>query len=344
MKLTLGEVAALSGGTLHGDASRIVTGLAPVDQAGPGDLTFVDSPAYLDMLKASSAGAAIVRERVGGFAGAQVVAADPRMAFFTVAAIVSRQAPEPLGVSDRAFVDPTAEIGPDVSVFPLAYVGPGAQVGARTILHPHAHVGAGSVVGEDCVLNAGATVGEKVRIGDRVVLHFGAAIGADGFGYLQRDGMNVKVPQIGGVVIEDDVEIGACTCVDRGTLGDTVIGEGTKIDNLVQVAHNCRIGKHAIVVSQAGFGGTTTIGDRAMIGPRAASIDHVTIGADVLLAGQTAAMKDIPNGAKMAGTPAQDHIQWKRQQVYTTKLGALFSRVRELEARLAKVEDEGGDD
>ena len=337
MKKTVGELAALIGGEVHGDEKLVIKGLRAIEDAGPRDLIFVDSPRYFEALLAAEPGAVLLAEVQDRCKVPQIIVDDPRMAFFMIAHQLAERPPQAPGISPEAFVDSSAEISSEATVMPQVYVGPSAKVGAGTVLYPGVYLGAEATVGRDCLLHAGVCLGDRVRLGDRVILHFNVSIGADGFGYLQRDGINIKVPQLGGVVIENDVEIGALSAVDRGTLGDTVIGEGTKIDNLVQVAHNCRIGKQAILVAHTGLGGSTTLGDRVMMGPRSGTKDHITVGNDAKIGGLSAVHQDVADGAAVIGVPAIDHIAWKRNIAYNKKLGETMGRIRELESQVARL-------
>jgi UDP-3-O-[3-hydroxymyristoyl] glucosamine N-acyltransferase len=339
---TVADLADLVGGRVVGDPTAVVRGLAAAGDAGPRDVTFADGPEYVALLRARTPGAVFVRETAPDLACPQVVVAEPRVAFFTVAALLAQfERPAP-GVSDRACVDPAAEVSPEATVMPLAYVGPRARIGARTVVEPGAYVAEGAVVGADCIVGAGVRLGTRVRIGGRVVLHFGAAVGADGFGFLPRGDVHVKVPQLGGVVVEDDVEIGANSTIDRGTLGDTVIGAGTKIDNLVHVAHNCRVGRGCLLVAFAGLAGSTVLGDGVMIGPRAGTKDHVTVGAGSKVGGMSGVHKDLPAGATVMGYPAQDHLEWKRGLARVAGLGDAMRRLRALEKRVREMEETRG--
>jgi UDP-3-O-[3-hydroxymyristoyl] glucosamine N-acyltransferase len=230
-------------------------------------------------------------------------------------------------------VDPSATIGPDVYIGALAIVGPDAQIGANCVLLPGAYVGAGARLGRDSTLHPRAMLLDRCVAGERVTLQAGAVIGSDGFGYVFTDGRFAKIPQIGDVVLGDDVEIGANTCVDRAQTGTTSIGAGTKIDNLVQIGHNCRIGRHNGFAAMSGLAGSTVIGDYTVVGGQSAFKGHITVGSRVRIAGNTMVWGDVPDGAVISGQPARDHREELKQQVRLRNLEKLFERVSALERK-----------
>jgi len=344
LAVTLEELARLVGGRVIGDPATEVSGVCPADEAQKGRIAFATGPEFVEKLRGSDASAVFVPEPIDDLEIAQVVVEDPRRAFFQAAALFKEQSAPAPGISDRAFVDPTASLGAEVTVFPLAYVGAEAAIGDRVRIYPGAYVGRGVRIGDDSTLFANVSVGEGTLIGRRVTLHFGASVGADGFGYLQEGDVHVKIPQTGGVVIEDDVEIGSNTTVDRATLGNTVIGAGTKIDNLVQVAHNCKVGRNVILVAHSGLAGSTVLGDNVLLAARSGTKDHVTVGERSIIGGMSGVRKDLPPGSKVIGYPAEDHMLWKRQRVFLAKSGELVKKVRDLEARIAELEKRLGKD
>ncbi len=345
MAWTLGELAELCGGRVKGDDSSLIEGFSGADRAGPGKLAFVTSRAWLEALAPGSC--AIIppslEEEAEGLSG--IVVDQPRLAFATlIDKLYTPSKPGP-GIDNRAVVDPLAEIDSSVHVGALAYVGPGAKIGPGTVIHPQAHVGKDAIIGADCTLHPHCYVGWGCKTGDRVVLGPGVSVGHDGFGYHWDGARHVKVPQVGVVVIEDDVEIGALSAVDRATLGETVIGEGTKIDNQVMVGHNCKIGKHVILVSQVGLSGRVTIGDGAILAGNVGVKEGVNIGAGAIAGGKAGIAKDVPPGQKIWGVPAREMSAWLRMQAHMDKLPELARRVRELEKKLKKPEPdkESGD-
>jgi UDP-3-O-[3-hydroxymyristoyl] glucosamine N-acyltransferase len=335
---TLGEVASWCGATLASemDAGRVIDDVAALDQAGRGDLTFLDNPRYLDDFKATLAGAAIVAPRYAGAAPrgcAVLTAPEPYRAMAMVMARLYPSAVKPAsvfgetGVSPKAFVHPSARLEAGVIVDPGAVVGRGAEIGAGTVIGPNAVVGPGVRFGRDGAIGASTTIAAAL-IGDRVIIHPGAHIGQDGFGFALRARGHLKVPQIGRVIIQDDVEIGAGVTIDRGANRDTVIGEGAKIDNLVQIGHNVIVGRHAILVSQSGVSGSSAIGDFAALGGQAGVAGHLTIGAGAQVAAAAGVMTDIPPGERWGGAPAKPIREFFREVAALKRLAAGQTRAK----------------
>jgi UDP-3-O-[3-hydroxymyristoyl] glucosamine N-acyltransferase len=339
--VTLGDYAARVGGTVRGDASIEIAGISAIDDVGAGSLTFATDERYLRAALASRA-AAVLTE--AALAEAVVPAGEgPRKPLLLVlstraalaALLAALEPPRPRGPfrHPSAIVDPDATLGDDVFVGPLASVGPGAVVGDRSVLLTGAVVGAGARLGADCTVHPHAMLLDRCTAGDRVILQPGAVIGSDGFGYVFVDGRFAKIPQIGDVVLGDDVEIGAHTCVDRAQTGTTSIGAGTKIDNLVQIGHNSRIGRHCGFAAMTGLAGSTVIGDYTVVGGQSAFKGHITVGSRVRIAGNTMVWGDVPDGAFISGQPARDHREELRQQVRLRNLEKLFERVSALERK-----------
>ena len=327
---TLGEIAQWTGAKLGdgADPDRIVRDVAPLDEAGADDLTFLDNPRYLDAFRSTRAGAAIVAPHYAAKAPkdcALLVTPQPYRAMAETMARLYPQAARPrssfgeTGVSPAAFVHSAARLEPGVVVDPGAVIGPGAEIGAGALIGPNAVVGPGVRIGRDSVVGAQATVACAL-VGDRVVIHPGVHIGQDGFGFALGPHGHLKVPQVGRVIIQDDVEIGAGTTIDRGANRDTIIGEGTKIDNLVQIAHNVVIGRHCVLVAQCGVSGSTVVGDFAALGGQAGLTGHLTIGPGAQIAAQSGVMKDVPAGTKWGGSPAVPQREFLRQGAILRRL------------------------
>jgi UDP-3-O-[3-hydroxymyristoyl] glucosamine N-acyltransferase len=290
-----------------------ITDIAPLDSARPSDISFLDNPKYLGELAITRAGACLVTPRFAKAAPpglALLLTTEPYRAFVTVARALFPHALRPSspfgtrGRASQAHIHPAARLEAGVTVDPLAVIGPDVEIGAGTLIAAGAVIGASVAIGRDCVIGAGATVTHAL-IGDRVIVHPGARIGQDGFGYLPSPGGHVKIPQNRRVIIQDDVEIGANSTIDRGSTRDTIIGEGTKIDNLVQIAHNVSIGRHCLVAGQVGISGSAILGDFVMLGGKVGIADHVTIGSGAQLGAQSGVMHDVPAGARWLGSPAQ---------------------------------------
>jgi UDP-3-O-[3-hydroxymyristoyl] glucosamine N-acyltransferase len=328
--MTIGEIVALTGAQAKAgaDLTRSVRNIAPIDRAGAGDLTFMESGKLLGALKATQAAVCLMAERFEAEAPAHLIVlrSSQVQADFTAVArkmYANTLRPASLfgttGVAPTAMVHPSAKIDKAAIVDPGAVVGPNAEIGAGTVICAAAVIGPAVRIGRDCSIGAGSIVTHST-IGDRVMVHPGCSIGQDGFGYVPSKQGHLKIPQIGSVIIHDDVEIGAGTTVDRGGMRDTVIGEGTKIDNLVQIGHNVVIGRHCIIVAQCGISGSATIEDFAMLGGRAGVAPHMTVGKGARLAVGTGVISDIPAGKDYSGHPAIPHRRWLRQHVILERL------------------------
>jgi UDP-3-O-[3-hydroxymyristoyl] glucosamine N-acyltransferase len=331
---TLGELARRVDGEVHGDPSRLVERLRPLADAGPGDLSFVSSGKHLAAAQRSAAGALIVARTAPALARDVIRVADPARAVAIVLELFHPRSRPPAGVHPTALVAEGARVDPGATIGPYAVVGDGATIAEGAVLHAHVVVGAGSSVGPRCVLHPHVVLYADVRLGAEVEVHAGTVLGSDGFGYASsRDGHR-KIPQVGGVEIGDGVEVGALTAVDRGALVDTRIGEGTKIDNLVQVAHNVEIGRHALVCAMVGIAGSSKIGDGTVLAGQVGVIDHVEIGAGVQVASKSAVMSDLAPGKQYAGIPAIGIGEWRRRRVLESKLGEMWRLLRGLVRRL----------
>jgi len=322
--LTVAEVAALASAAAPPAAfsARRLSGIGTLDRAAPRDLTFLESRNFAAAARSSRAGACLTTAALAAELSpetAPLIVTAPYRAFVQVAREMFPHALRPSSLAPAgsvagAHVDKSARLEPDVTIEPGAVIGPGAEIGGGSLIGANAVIGAEVRVGRDCAIGAGAVISHSL-IGDRVVIHPGCQIGQDGFGYVMGGKGHVKVPQIGRVIIQDDVEIGAGTTVDRGALRDTVIGEGTKIDNLVQVGHNVTIGRHCIVVAQTGISGSSTLEDFVVLGARVGLNNQVTIGEGAQIAAVSVVHGDVPPGARWGGTPAKPVKQWFREMM-----------------------------
>jgi UDP-3-O-[3-hydroxymyristoyl] glucosamine N-acyltransferase len=330
----LRELAGQLGCELLGDGEVELRGVGGLDQAGPGDLSFLANPRYAPQLATTRASAVIVKTGQETSLP-RLVAENPYLAFArSVGLLLPPRSPAP-GVDASARVHPSAVLGAGVHVGALAVVGARARIGARSVLHPHVVVYDDAVIGEDCLLHAGVQVRERCRLGDRVVVQNGAVIGADGFGFVRdREGRHQKIPQVGVAVIEDDVEIGALTAVDRASLGETRIGRGSKLDNLVQVGHSVTIGADSILCAQVGVAGSSRLGSNVTLAGQVGVADHATIGDGVIATAQAGIHSVVEPRAIVSGTPAVENRAWLRSITIFGKLPDLQKRVRELEKKL----------
>lgn len=333
---TAAELAKQLQGEVIGDGCVKITGFAPALAANPGDLTFAENEKYFGAAEESAASAILVD---GDFQSAKKVlirVKNARIAFAKVLPLFFPERKFEAGIHPTAVVDSSAEIDSSAHIGAHCVVGAKVKIGARTVLEGGNHVAAESVIGEDVRIFPSVTLYRATRIGSRVRIHSGTTIGSDGFGYVFDSGFHRKVPQTGNVVIHDDVEIGANVTIDRGALGPTTIGKGTKIDNMVQIAHNVTIGEHCLIISQTGIAGSTKIGNYVTIAGQVGLAGHLKIGDRATIAGQSGVMNDIGEGEKWFGSPAQPDRQMKRQLIAAQQLPELLRRVAELEKKLAE--------
>jgi UDP-3-O-[3-hydroxymyristoyl] glucosamine N-acyltransferase len=333
MPFTAAEIARQLQGEVSGDASITLNGFSPADRAQPGDLTFAENADYFARAEQSAASAIIVD---GAFSSTKVLIRVPsaRIAFAKALALFFPEPALPAGIHPTAIIAPSAQVDPTVHIGPYCVVGEKVRIGPRSALQGGNHIGAGCQFGEDVNLFPNVTVYARTEIGNRVRIHSGTVIGSDGFGYVQDSGIHRKVPQIGIVIIRDDVEIGANVTVDRGALGPTVIGAGTKIDNLVQIGHNVVLGDHCLLISQVGIAGSTKLGNYVVLGGQVGLAGHLKVGNRVSVTAQSGVMHNIPDGEIWFGTPAQQARQAKRQIIAAQQLPELLRRVKELEKKL----------
>ena len=338
--MKLQDIAARLDCRLEGDGTIEIRGVAGIEDAGPGDLTFFTNPKYAAELRTTRASAVIVGENAEAAPCAMLRARQPYLVFARAVALFQdpwRPAP---GVHRLAFVDEDVSLGDEASIGPFAVIERGARIGARTIVHAHATVGRQTEVGDDCVIHAGVSLRERIRLGHRVVVQDGAVVGSDGFGFARRpDGTHQKIPQIGNLVIEDDVEIGANTTIDRPAVGETRIGAGTKIDNLVQIAHGVTIGRNVLLAAQVGIAGSVTVEDDVTLAGQVGVAGHITLGKGVIATAQTGIPNSVAPGEFISGYPAIPNRAWLRSSAVFRKLPELRKQVAELERRIRELED-----
>jgi UDP-3-O-[3-hydroxymyristoyl] glucosamine N-acyltransferase len=339
--ITVGQLAELVLGQVVGDPGLAVHAARPLGEACAGDITFIEHPRQTERLHACPAAAAVVPVGVLSPSLTLIHVAEPLMAFAEIVRRLHGRAEPPVhGIDRLASVHPTAHIGPDPSLYPFAVVGEGSTVGARCRIHSGSVVGRHCRLGDDVVLYPGAVLYDGTVLGNRVIIHANAVLGADGFGYRHQGGRHVKVPQLGHVEVGDDVEIGACTTIDRGTFTATRIGDGTKIDNLVQVGHNCRIGRHNLLVSQMGIAGSSSTGDYVIAAGQVGIVDHVHIGDGSVIGAQAGVTKDVPAGQHMLGSPATDLRDQKRILMSLEKLPDMRRELRRIKQHLGLTDED----
>ncbi|HJT75808.1 MAG TPA: UDP-3-O-(3-hydroxymyristoyl)glucosamine N-acyltransferase [Gemmataceae bacterium] len=342
MTVTLRQLAELVHGQVCGDGDLVIHAARTLAEARPGDISFLETDKHAVHLPTCHASALVVPPGAAGDGRPVIRVADPLTAFVAIVRHLHGGRHEtPPGIDPRAVLHPTCQVGPGASVGPLVTVGEGSVVGARCRLYPGVVIGAHCRLGEDVVLYPNVVLYEGTILGNRVVVHANAVLGADGFGYRLQDGRHVKVPQLGHVEVGDDVEIGACTTIDRGTFQATRIGDGTKIDNLVQVGHNCQIGRHNLFVSQMGIAGSSTTGDYVVIAGQVGIVDHVHIGDRVLIGAKAGVTKDVAPGERMLGAPATPEREQKRILMSLEKLPELRRDIRRLKQHLGITDGEG---
>ncbi len=335
---TLAELAALVGGEVIGDPTVRVSGVRPLDAAEAEHLSFYHNRRYLDSARASRAGALLVADPAPFPGRTLLVCKEPYAALGELVALFHPPVRPPAGVHGSAVVHPSASIGAGVSVGPCAVVGERATIGAGAVVGPCCVLGADCELGAATVLHPNVVVEPGCRIGARCILHAGVVIGSDGFGFATVAGVHRKVPQVGIVVVEDDVELGANVCVDRAALGETRVGRGTKVDNLVQIAHNVQIGEHSLIVSQAGISGSTRLGHNVVMAGQSGAAGHLTIADGTIVAAQAAVMHDTPAGSMVAGTPARPLREHQRAMANLYRLDELRRRVQAVEDLLARLQ------
>jgi UDP-3-O-[3-hydroxymyristoyl] glucosamine N-acyltransferase len=337
--MTLSELAERLGCRLEGDGNLEIRRVAGLEEAGEGDLTFFANPKYAPVLRGTRASAVILAEDAPPAPCAMLRAKNPYLVFANALPLFVASAHPAPGVHDLSAVAPDAVVGRHVSVGPFSSIGRGARIGDRTVIYPNVCIGDGAVIGDDCVIHSHVAVRERSLIGNRVVLQNGAVIGSDGYGFVRRsDGTHQKIPQTSIVVIEDDVEIGANTAIDRPAVGETRIQAGAKIDNLVQIGHGVNVGRNALLAAQVGIAGSTTIGDDVILAGQVGVAGHVTVGKGVRAVGQSGITNSVPPESFVSGYPAIENRQWLRASAVFRRLPTLRKTIAGLERRILELE------
>ena len=339
IQTNLRELAELVDGRVAGDHDVPITGIAGIREAKPGDITFVANNRYASLVHSTRASAVIVGPDIDECRLPAIVADDPYLAFTKVMKLLNGDdVPPPKQIHPTAVIGQNVQIGKDVSIGPYVVIADNAVIGDRVTLYPHVYVGRKATIGSDTLIYPSVTIREKIHIGERVIIHSGTVIGGDGFGFAPVKGTHHKVPQVGRVVIEDDVEIGANVTIDRATIGKTVIGRGSKIDNLVQIAHNVELGENCIVVAQVGISGSAHVGSNVTIAGQAGVVGHIRIGDNTVVAARAGVTKDIPSNQLVSGFPAKPHTDEKRIKACLFKLPEMRKELAELRRKVQEME------
>ena len=339
MKKTVGEIAKIIDGELCGDASILIKGCSGLKEAQEGDLGFVANPKYIPMAEETKASAVIIPRDLSVPGKTFIRVSNPSLAFSKIISIFFDETIVPLkGIHPTAIIAQGALIGKDVALGPYVVIEPGVKIGNRSIIHAGSYIGQKSQIGQNCLVYPNVTIRESVVIGDRVVIHSGTVIGSDGFGYIQMDGRHQKIPQVGIVLIENDVEIGACVTIDRARFDKTVIGQGSKIDNLVQIAHNVIVGEHCIIVSQAGVSGSVTLGNGVILAGQAGIAGHLKIGDGAIVSAKAGVSKSIPANTQVTGYPARQIDKMMEINAHVQLLPKYVKTIQDLKKRISELE------
>ncbi len=339
-ELTLERLAQMIGAELHGSSEATVTGVNALQLAEQGELTYAEESRYLDQVRASAATAFVVPEDFPSLEGVNLLrVVKPKIAFIQVTEWFYPK-PDLEGVDSTASIHELAEVAPDVTVGACAVISAGATIGSGCVIQPGAYIGPAVTLGRDCRIEANAALLEGVQLGNRVIVQAGATLGGDGYGFVWIDDHHHRIPQVGQVLVEDDVEIGCNSCVDRATFGATRIGRGTKIDNQVHIAHNCDIGEDVIITAQVAIAGSATVGNGVMFGGQAGVTDHATIGAGARIGGATPVINDVGAGEMVWGFPGKPMAKAKRELAGLSRLPDLLKRVRQQESELSELRDQ----
>jgi UDP-3-O-[3-hydroxymyristoyl] glucosamine N-acyltransferase len=339
---SLDSLAREVGGKVKGDGSVVISGLAGIEGAQQGDITFASNERFFPLLRETTASAAIVPQEIADVSLPLLIVKNPLLAAAKILALFTQRPYVAGGVSEMAWVSPSAKVSTEATIHPFATIGDGAEIGPRAIIHPFVSIGPQALIGADSVIYPHVTIYPRCVLGKRVIVHAGTVIGADGFGFVKDGEANVKIPQVGIVEIEDDVEIGANCCIDRATFGRTLIKKGVKFDNLVQVGHNVQIGENSIIVAQVGISGSTKIGKNVILAGQVGVVDHVEIGDNVMVGAQSGVYTDVPPNQVVSGSPPLPHRQFLRVVAVWTKLPEMKKELDRARKRLEALEKKAG--
>ena len=338
---TVQELADHVGGKVEGDSQMIISGAATLSEATPSDVSFLANLKYEKELETTAAGVVVIDMNTDSYGKNVIRCKDPYFAFMQIVVLLhGHREHRKTGISENAKVASSAQIAEEVDIHDFAYISEGVKIGKGTTIYPHVTIGPGTTIGEDCIIYPNVTIYDGCQIGNRVTLHAGTVVGQDGFGYATHDGAHHKIPQIGGVIIEDDVELGANCTIDRGTLGDTVIGKGTKTSNQIAIGHNTRIGSHCLLVAQVGIAGSVEVGNYCVFGGQAGVVGHIKIGDMVKVGAQAGVTHNLDADQAVVGSPAIPMSQARRSYALLKDLPAFRKKLRELDRTISKITDD----
>jgi UDP-3-O-[3-hydroxymyristoyl] glucosamine N-acyltransferase len=337
MTRTLGELAVFLGGELHGPADLVIKGIAPIDQASDRDITFIAQKRFTRLVDQSRAAAFIVSREYAELPRPLIIVPHPYLAYARVAALFAPPLRRWPGVSDLAYLGDGVKLGQEVSIAPLAFIGAGAELGDRVTIMPGCVIGEEVKISADTLVYPNVTIRERCTVGARCIIHSGTVIGSDGFGFVPSEAGHVKIPQLGTVIIADDVEIGANCTIDRGALGATRVGRGVKMDNLVHLAHNVQVGEHSLLVAQVGISGSTKLGKGVVLAGQVGVTGHIELGDGVQVGAQSGVNHSIPAGQTVSGSPARPQREWLQQMGHMPKLPDIYRRLKQLEQRFSEL-------
>ncbi len=335
---TLGELAEYIGGRLYGDPNIVITSASTLGRAHEGDISFLVNRRYQKQLKTTKASAVIVGKETTDTSVPLIIADDPYYAFMQIMVLLhGHRKHKKVGISTRASISDSAKVGVDCHIHDFVTIADEAKIGDGCIIYPGVFVGQGVQIGNDSIIYPNVSVYNECKIGNRVIINANSTIGEDGFGYASYKGIHHKIPQIGGVVIEDDVEIGACCGIERGTLGDTIIGQGSKLGDLVTIGHGAKIGPHCLLVAQVGIAGSTMLGHHCIVGGQVGIVGHINIGNNVTIAAQAGVVNNIPDGQVVLGAPAIEANQGKRAYSMIQYLPEMRQNIRNLQSQIEQI-------
>ncbi len=338
MEKTLGELAEYVGGRVFGDPNVVIKSAATLGRAGEGDISFLTNRKYEKQLRTTKASAVIVGKETTGASVPLLIAEDPYYAFMQIMVLLhGHRKHKKVGVSPRASISDSAKIGADCHIHDFATISDEAKIGDGCVIYPCVYIGPGVQIGNDSIIYPNVTIYDGCKIGNRVIINANSTIGEDGFGYASHKGVHHKIPQIGSVIIEDDVEIGTCCGIERGTLGDTIIGQGSKLGDLVTIGHGTKIGPHCLLVAQVGIAGSTTLGHHCIVGGQVGIVGHINIGNNVTIAAQAGVINNIPDGQMVLGAPAIEASQGKRAYGMIQYLPEMRQNIRNLQMQIERL-------